>query len=180
MTTTSASTPRLQGYAQPVLYLDFDGVLHPEDVWRHPGRGIYLGPGGAGHELFENAPLLEELLEPYPKVQVVLSTSWVRALGYSKAVKHLPPGLARRVMGATFHSQMEDVDWYNLLRGRQVERDVARRRPSAWMAIDDTDEGWSDSSREHLVLSDPVEGIRAPLVAARLRERLAAHFTNLF
>ena len=29
--------------ASHLLYLDFDGVLHPEDVLWHPKRGVYLG-----------------------------------------------------------------------------------------------------------------------------------------
>jgi hypothetical protein len=31
------SLPRWRGGI--VLYLDFDGVLHPEEVWRYPGIG---------------------------------------------------------------------------------------------------------------------------------------------
>lgn len=161
-----------------MLYLDFDGVLHPEDVWRHPTRGIYLGPGGAGHQLFENAQLLQDLLGPYPQVSIVLSTSWVRVLRFSKAKAFLPPDLASRVVGATFHSGMDDAAWSDLPRGKQVERDVARRQPSEWVAIDDTNEGWSGSAGSHLVLTDPVEGIRKPAVLARLEAVLAANFGN--
>ncbi len=161
-----------------MLYLDFDGVLHPEDVWRHPTRGIYLGHGGAGHQLFENTPLLQNLLTPYPHVSIVLSTSWVRVLRFSKAKAFLPSDLASRVVGATFHSGMDDAAWADLPRGKQVERDVARRQPSAWVAIDDTDEGWSGSAGSHLVLTDPVDGIRKPDVLARLQAVLAANFGN--
>ncbi len=57
-----------------ILYLDYDGVLHPEDVWRHPKRGIHFGSAGAGHRLFEHAGLLDEVLRPYPQVRVVLYT----------------------------------------------------------------------------------------------------------
>jgi hypothetical protein len=62
-----------------VLYLDFDGVLHPEDVWRRPGWGPYVA-SPPGHQLFEHADLLVELLAPYPDLRIVLSTSWVRVL----------------------------------------------------------------------------------------------------
>lgn len=178
MTATSTLSTKLQGCGTPVLYLDFDGVLHPEDVWRHPTRGIYLGPAGAGHELFENVQLLQDLLAPYPRVQIVLSTSWVRVLRFSKAKDYLPDDLASRVVGGTFHTGMDAAAWVDLPRGKQVERDVARRQPSAWVAIDDTNEGWSASATSHLVLTDPVEGIRKPEVLARLQAVLAANFSN--
>lgn len=176
MNATVKPPTRLHGYGQPVLYLDFDGVLHPEDVWRSPTKGIYLGPGGTGHELFENVQLLQELLAAYPAVQIVLSTTWVRVLGFSEARKHLGPELACRVVGSTYHSQMDSAAWVDLQRGQQVERDVARRKPSAWVAIDDTDEGWSPAASSHLVLTNPVEGIRQPEVLARLRKTLALNF----
>ncbi len=47
-----------------VLYLDFDGVLHPEDVWRRPKFGPYVATP-PGHTLFEDASLLVALLNPY-------------------------------------------------------------------------------------------------------------------
>jgi HAD domain in Swiss Army Knife RNA repair proteins len=79
----------LRGSGGRLLYLDFDGVLHPEDVvWRRD-HGIYIR-SPPGHVLFENAPLLERLLLPVIDVQIVLSTSWVRAFGYSGAVRRLP------------------------------------------------------------------------------------------
>jgi hypothetical protein len=46
-----------------VLYLDYDGVLHPDDVYTHPRRGLYLRDS-PGHELLEHAGLLAELLAP--------------------------------------------------------------------------------------------------------------------
>lgn len=50
----------LRGHDGTVLYLDFDGVLHHEDVWWHPRRGVYIRT--PGHQLFEHVPLLEEVL----------------------------------------------------------------------------------------------------------------------
>lgn len=46
----------LKGTGAKVLYLDFDGVLHHKDVWRHPRRGLYFGPKGVGRKLFETHP----------------------------------------------------------------------------------------------------------------------------
>ncbi len=130
---------RPRGCGAPVLYLDYDGVLHHENVLRHPRRGIYAGE--PGFTLFEHAPLLELLLQPFPAVSIVLSTSWVRVLGYSRALERLPKGLQARVIGSTFHSEMDEEIFVSKRRGQQVLEDVTRRKPSSWIALDDTDEG---------------------------------------
>ncbi|MFG6488243.1 HAD domain-containing protein [Roseateles sp. BYS78W] len=158
---------------RPVLYLDFDGCLHPEPVYWRPHRGAYLDARlvAAGHRLFEHAGLLEELLEPYPSVAIVLSTTWAVQHGCSRAAKRLPPGLRSRVIGATYHSSMDSTAFRLIPRGQQVLDDVARRRPTTWLALDDVDEGWGDA-RDHVVITDEVHGIAEPTVLAKVRSAL--------
>lgn len=168
-----------------VLYLDFDGVLHHDAVYRTPGRGIYIDQVQApGRTLFEWAGHLEVLLEPYPLASIVLSTTWVKSLRYSRVVKHLPDSLSRRVIGATYHSHYSDISpWSRFadsgptrLRGAEVLADVRRRKPEAWVAVDDTDEGWTPELREHLVLCDSTEGLGDEIARVRLAAALARHF----
>lgn len=156
--------------ARQVLYMDYDAVLHPEAVYWNARRGTYLAAEleAVGHRLFEHAPLLEELLEPYPDLAIVLSTSWAVQHGCARAAKRLPPGLRRRVVGATYHSSMDRYAFGLMPRGQQVLTDVARRRPSVWLALDDVDEGWG-AEREHVVFTHEVRGIAAPDVLLRLR-----------
>lgn len=79
--------PRVEGGL--VLYFDFDGVLHHENVFWRPRRGAYAGP--PGFTLSEHAALLDELLAPIPEVGIVLSTSGGRQYGcYGAAKKKLP------------------------------------------------------------------------------------------
>lgn len=160
----------LRGLDGTVLYLDFDGVLHHEDVWWHPRRGAYIRP--PGYSLFAHMPLLEEVLEPHPDVQIVLSTSWVRVRRYSNAVKRLSPQLRERVIGATFHTRMNRDSFEALPRGVQVLHDVARRRPRHWLALDDDDQGWGTEYRDHLIHTDSVLGISAPGTIEVLAELL--------
>jgi hypothetical protein len=159
--------------APHVLYLDFDGVLHPEGVYWHPKRGAYLYADyeRVGHRLFEHAELLESLLAPYPDVAIVLSTSWVCHYRFEGTRRRLPAALQTRCIGATFHTEMDRYEFEATFRGRQVRADALRRMPKAWLAIDDTDEGWG-SARDHLVLSHEVHGISEPQVLARLRAGL--------
>lgn len=153
-----------------VLYLDYDGVLHGENVLWHPRRGAFGGEPGM--VLFEHAPLLDELLRPFPQVKIVLSTSWVRLYGCAGAAKRLPLGLRSRVIGATFHSRMNERHFVILERGRQVLADVLRRQPLDWFALDDMDEGWSESSRKHVLITNDALGISAPGTAEAICAQL--------
>jgi hypothetical protein len=61
-------------------------------------------------------------------------------------------------------------------RGLQVVGDVGRRRPSSWLAVDDTDEGWPLLAGDNVVITDPVAGISSPRVFAKLALRLVQRF----
>ena len=157
----------------PLLYLDFDGVLHPEDVHRHPRKGIYLAGKYVGHTLFEHAELLADELEPCPDLRIVLSTSWVYVLRYRRALSYLPERLQARVIGATYHStRMDKGRFLALSRGQQVLGDAARRQATRWLAVDDDAENWPKSHLSHLVQTDPVRGLAAVLPQFRAQLRL--------
>jgi hypothetical protein len=156
-----------------VLYLDFDGVLHDDAVYWSPKIGIHiLTPD---RTLFEWMPILESLLVPYPEVKIVLSTSWVRARSFNFAKRQLAPALQGRVIGATFHNrEMSKCVFDCMSRGAQVLADVQRRRPAAWLALDNDDQNWPANCRENLIKTEDHLGLSAPEVQAAIRERLAS------
>lgn len=159
-----------------VLYLDYDGVLHPAGVYRYR-KPPAIRLGAPGHTLFENCEMLQSLLTPYPDVRIVLSTSWVRALGFDEAKEYLTPELKARVIGATFHSRIHLSDWFSLqYRYRQIIEDVGRRKPAAWLAVDDDAEGWPDEQRSRLAYMPESLGLSDPSAQCLLRKRLAEHF----
>lgn len=160
----------MKGTGQCVLYLDFDGVLHHENVWWHPKRGAYIFE--THYQLFEHLELLEQLLAPYPAVQIVLSTSWVRRYGMTKSAKFLGP-LRERVIGTTFHSRMDVELFSEMPRGLQVWSDVVRRRPAKWLALDDVDDGWPAEAQGNFLKTDDVLGISESSVLASLKDKLA-------
>lgn len=90
----------------------------------------------------------------------------------SKAAKRLPQGLRERVVGATFHSELDRQLFESLSRGRQVMGDVERRRPADWFAAADPDEGWSSESRDRVVITNIQFGISPPDVVARIQAHL--------
>ncbi len=162
----------MKGTGQFVLYLDIDGVLHHENCLWHPRRGAYL-VAPERYSLFQHVGLLEQMLEPYPQVQIVLSTSWVLRYGCSATTKRLPPALQARVIGATFHSRhMRDDDFLYLPRGQQVFEDVLRRRPREWLALDDNEEGWPREHAHRHVHTHMYEGISDPDVQAEFQRKL--------
>ncbi|BDB72251.1 hypothetical protein Cthiooxydans_46630 [Comamonas thiooxydans] len=158
--------------SKTLLYLDYDGVLHPEPVYRHPKGGMYFSVDHAGHRLFENAELLVEALAPYPEVAIVLSTSWVRVLSYSQAKAYLPETLRSRVIGATFHSAMNKFEFDAMTRGAQVLADATRRSATSWVALDDDEQGWFGAASNHLVLSNGSQGLSNPKTLTKLSLRL--------
>ncbi|OWW18189.1 hypothetical protein AYR66_01820 [Noviherbaspirillum denitrificans] len=157
--------------AERILFLDFDGVLHDENVLFHPKRGIFMNT--PGRVLFEWTPILEELLAPYPEVAIVLSTSWVRVRGFSFARSRLSPMLQSRVIGATFHSRyMHPVAFGHLPRGVQVSDDMLRRGPKSWFALDDDDFGWPAWCRDNLIKTNGHMGISEPKTQYAIQEML--------
>jgi hypothetical protein len=155
-----------------LCYLDFDGVLHDDEVYFDPRRGVYLDM--PGRTLFEWAHILEELLMPYPEVKIVLSTSWVRMKSFYFAKSYLPLALQERVIGATYHHrEMIDSIYDQMSRGHQVWSDVLRRKALRWFALDNDDSGWPKQCRGDLILTDDRMGLSDPAVQQQIRVRLA-------
>ena len=76
-----------------------------------------------------HAGILVELLEDFPQVQIALSTSWVRLLGYQRARAALPAQLQARTVSATWHSRMtrSSIEGYDAqTRHEQIRAAVTR------------------------------------------------------
>lgn len=166
-----------KGAGDLVVYLDFDGVLHHENCLWNRKTGPYL-KAPPGYDLFQHAPLLEQLLDPYPQVKIVLSTSWVRSYGCTGAAKRLPEALRAKVIGATFHSRMNENEFISAPRGMQVWGDTLKRLPADWIALDDDYLHWPKWCLDKYVKTHEHEGISYPAVLAELQEKLALMCAN--
>ncbi|WP_244207399.1 HAD domain-containing protein [Paraburkholderia fungorum] len=157
-----------------MLLLDFDGVVHRGGAYRTK-RGIVSSDPSI--QLFEYAVLVAEALEPYPDVEIVLSTSWVEALGFRRARDALPvKALRDRIVGATYHSQYYDAHrWAEIARGQQVLRYVNRHHLVEWLAIDDCSDGF-ETVRQHLVLCDVNKALGDPDTQDALARALRENF----
>lgn len=164
----------MKGTGELVLYLDYDGVLHHDNVLVSPSIGPYL-VAPEGYTLFQHAQLLEALLAPYPHLQIVLSTTWVARYGCVQAAKHLRPALRARVVGATFHPRWSAIkrgDYWDAPRGMQVLSDVLRRKPRDWLALDDDWRHWPTNCLEKYVRTHAHAGLSDPAVEREFREKL--------
>ncbi|RZI44409.1 hypothetical protein EGT07_03035 [Herbaspirillum sp. HC18] len=139
-----------------ILFLDFDGVLHPFD---HPAGVFVLLPD------------FERVMRDFRDVDIVISSAW-RELHPLPALKSLfSPDIRRRIIGATpvfngmDHPYIREAEILAWLRetGRENE---------AWLAIDDTDWFFSPDC-SNLVLVNPDTGFNDDTERA-LRRRLAA------
>lgn len=169
----------MRGKGVHVLYLDYDGVLHHSEVWYHARIGPYLPSFVPEHyKLFEHLGLLEVLLQPYPHVQIVLSTSWSKRYGPHRAGKNLGHTLASRVIGATYHSRMHPDAFEDKGRGMQIWEDVQRRKPAEWLALDDSEEGWPSEAMPRFIRTHKTEGIGDAAVLTEISLKFAQHFAR--
>jgi hypothetical protein len=160
----------------PTLFVDYDGTLHRGHGFIDENGLVTLD---SGHPPFEYSPLLARLLEPYPGVQIVLTTRWLEMLPLERVVSFLPPELARRVVGTTagikvrFGYLKSGIDRTYVIRSY-----VFAKRLKNWLAIDDSVYGAFDLRTdfldldEHLVLLDPKKGIGDAAAQQRIEQWL--------
>lgn len=74
-----------------ILFLDFDGVLHP---------AVDGEPTSAG-EVFVHLPRFESVMREFPGVDIVISSSWRTQIPMPKILARFSPDIAARIVGST-------------------------------------------------------------------------------
>lgn len=95
---------------------------------RYTGGSAVLDQNGdvsldSGKPLFEYAPLLAEMLEPYPEVQIVLTTSWLDKLPLEQVTR--PSFWRSRALPPTTPESAAVHSHHQCHVGRRAERDAA-------------------------------------------------------
>ncbi|WP_179258750.1 HAD domain-containing protein [Burkholderia aenigmatica] len=159
-----------------VLFLDYDGVLHRGDSYITPEGVVSSAPD---IELFEFARVLEELLDPYPQIEIVLSTDWCFRFGLEHARHALPlESLRQRVADATYDLEHDDPAlWPTQTRGSQILRYARRHNLVLWLAIDDRRDGFH-GYRDRLIHCQTEAGLGDPVVIEYFRSRLRERFSR--
>ncbi len=104
-----------------LLFLDFDGVLHPHEHYRQA--------------CFSCLPRLEALLHDYPGVKIVVTSSWRECFDLSELRRFFSAEIAPRVIGMT--PQIDDGKPFR--RYREVQLFLAQHSglQMPWVALDD-------------------------------------------
>lgn len=153
----------------PVLFTEYDGVLHTDEAYVARGRLDYVGPG----QLFEYTPALARLIAPYPAINLVLSTPWVKTFGLHAALQALSPELRMRVVGATFDRRFHSAHWAGMTRCEQILDYVERYGITRWVALDASyDSAWPRVYRDRLVRTHRKLCLGEPRVQAELAAKL--------
>ncbi|KVR40723.1 hypothetical protein WK17_21170 [Burkholderia multivorans] len=171
--TTGTKPVRIPQRLTPTLFVDYDGTLSAGQGYIDDEGQITLG---SGRPLLEFAPILSEILKPYPAVEIVLTTSWLQRLPTEQVIAYLPPDLARRVVGTTRDMKPR----FSYLRNGCGKTDVIAsyalgRGLQNWLALDDSVFDAHLFGREmvsHFVLLDPAVGISDEKALERLRQWL--------
>ena len=135
-----------------LLFLDFDGVLHPALWPREPD--------------FCRLPLFEAVLRGAPRVRIVVSSTWREAFGLEELRCRFSADIAARIVGAT-----------PVLPGRSRHAEIMAylqrhaTHATQWVALDDTPEQFPPGC-PYLIRCDPRSGL-TEAVARELARRLA-------
>lgn len=120
---------------QRILFLDFDGVLHPFDA---PSYMDFC-------YVCNFCELLREA-DPDGELPIVISSDWRFSTSLEKLRSHFPDDLGRQLVGVTSHLPSPSIGWDRGSnrqaapgqRQREIESWMADYAPgSQWMAIDD-------------------------------------------
>ncbi len=165
--------------ATPTLFVDYDGTLHAGHALLDTTTSeVTLD---SGRPLLEYAPLLAEMLEPYPEVEIVLTTSWLQKLPFDQVLSYLPQELGRRVVGTTLGIKPR---LSYVLNGSErtyvITSYVYGKGLKNWMAIDDSVYGTLHFGRtpgefaDRFVLLDSSRGISDEEAQRRIRGWLSS------
>jgi len=147
-----------------ILFLDFDGVLHPEPCYDD-------------RNLFCRRAQFENILRDFPNVEIVISSSWRDTRTLEELRTFFSDDIGKRIIGVT-------PDWRDLQElhevigtyPRHIEIEGWRRHVGRiwepWVALDDR-AYWFRPFLENLVRCDPGVGLDDE-IEAQLRKRLSA------
>lgn len=109
------ATPAPPGPTAPVIFLDFDGVLHANQ-----------------NGSLEHIGLIEDFLRRYPQVVVVISSNWRMTYSLESLRDLFAPDVAHRIEGVT--SVTTETPYSRYI---EIQSYLAESGVRAWCALDD-------------------------------------------
>ncbi|WP_233471111.1 HAD domain-containing protein [Paraburkholderia caribensis] len=153
---------RTMGHSdRAVVFLDFDGVLHPVGVPAVDEEFRLI----ENPDLFVWRPILERLLAPYPVVGIIVSSDWRRLFDDATLIRLLGP-LATRFVGV--------VESYGTSRSEEILAEVKLRGLNRWVALDDHPSVNAAQARDpRFIACGSATGLSAVDIQGTLSARLA-------
>lgn len=149
-----------------VLFLDFDGVMHPE--FCHESKH------------FVHLDTFETVIRAAPHVELVISSTWRQKRSLDELKALFTADVAARIIGATpLYAQLEDVP--DALVGYKREAECKNwlrqhgRTAQEWLAVDDRSWNFRPFNR-HVFLVDGEVGLDAD-AGAKLAARIHSAVT---
>ena len=157
-----------------ILFLDFDGVLHPQ----HESAACPFG-------YMDNLCRVLRDMDPGATMEIVISSTWRLQESLDELRAHFPPDIAARIIGVTPHLP-PPPDARRGSRQREIETWMAQHAPGGdWLAVDDIAH-YFDIDCPHLFLVDEdipagqsaTTGAFSLMAEIEERERLAARWQS--
>ena len=147
-----------------ILFLDIDGVLHPEGEGHLPNDGTD----------FCFLPRLETLLREFPHVRIVISSMWRERYSLDELRAFFSPDIGARIIGATPLPRRDNAGYVHARREGEICEWLAANGgvEQPWVALDDAE--WQfDRHMDRLVACGSFVGFDDEAAHA-LRYRLEA------
>lgn len=148
-----------------ILFLDFDGVLHPQ----------FEGIPTPADQLFCHLPRFETVMRDFQKVQIVISSTWRYQFSLDQIRTRFSPDIAAQIIGTTPET---DQDAYIPDRREQEILSwlaATGNQDAQWIALDDA--AWQFSqNRNRVVACAWYVGLDERMVT-KLRNELVLHAT---
>ncbi|MDD5297958.1 MAG: HAD domain-containing protein [Rhodocyclaceae bacterium] len=114
-----------------ILFLDFDGVLHP--VFPRRDRT------DEENQFFSCLPRLEAILREFPQCEIVIISSWREHRPWEVVIGAFAPDIAQRIIGATPVIKAAERHYTKHPRFDEIRMFLAERDQAStcWLALDD-------------------------------------------
>ena len=143
------------------LFVDFDGVFHAMDSRDFEYRGNALVVAD-NPDLFQWAPLLWQIIEPY-SVELVVHSSWRHLYPVDELIARFPAAMRPRIAGVT-----EGRERHQSILNYVCMHDVQR-----FAVLDDSPEAFPENW-PNLIVCDAQRGINDAAVLTQIRRFVAS------
>lgn len=107
-----------------ILFLDFDGVLHPFPTPVDPTQ------------LFINLGRLEQVFRDYPHTRIVISSTWREKHSFAELTALFSPDIRNRIIDVLPVIEIHSLADMEAIRFREISKYLNGREDN-WIALDD-------------------------------------------